>query len=102
MPPKGKAAAKAKAVPGDNKAEAAKRRRVKGPPVLMDAPQPPPAMVKSDVSCTLGYLKYHADPLKEKDPELLESSTKALATYAALGKIGKPEFLSNSNQTKKI
>ena len=95
MPPKAQGKAKASAEPAD-----LKRRRTSKTPetALVVAPAP---MKKGDVSGMLGYLKYHSDPTKEKDPETLTASAKALAAYARLGRIGKPEFLAKWKNSKK-
>ena len=98
MPPKGKAAAKKRAA---EETQVVKRRRSAKTPdgAMVDAIAAP--MNKGDVSAMLGYLKYHADPAKEKDLETLTASAKALAAYAQLGKIGKPDFLAKFKSNKK-
>ena len=86
--------------------DSAKRRRIQGKSRAdldqCDADDADAAaMPKAEISAMLGYLKYHADPLKEKNMDLLAASQKALVTYAALGKNSKPDFLSKFNKSKK-
>ena len=74
------------------------RRRIKGKGA---EDQLVAAMPKAEISGMLGYLKYHADPAKEKNPELLDASSKALAAYAACDKHKKPDFLAKFKCNKK-
>ena len=98
MAPKAKAATrKAAAAPVEELRSVKRRLNSKGP----EDDQVVVAMPKAEISGMLGYLKYHADPAKEKNAELLDASTRALAAYAACDKYKKPEFLANYKCNKK-
>ena len=51
------------------------------------------SMDRTKVSAMLGYLKYHADPAKERDGNMLSMCTKALEEYSNMSKGEKPKFL---------
>ena len=109
MAPKSKAKASAKATAAASDAAASdaaapveevrsvkRRLTAKGPEDQLVM-----AMPKAEISGMLGYLKYHADPAKEKNFELLSASNRALAAYAACDKYAKPEFLAKFQNNKK-